>query len=657
VPAWLWVANGIAWAAAAVCLARLWPRGGKRPGAEALALALVWLLAAGLLGRHSARTAAEAARERRFRKHYVTGLDARTRGDLEQAQRSFEEALAVRPDDPETQRQLGELAEQRPVERREQARAAEITPAPPPPGERPGRKPPPVPHLPSPFEITHYGLDVALEPAKHSLAAVATLRVRSRGERLDRLELSLNPEFHPSEATFDGAPAAFRHTNDLLAVTPPAPLAPGREAVLTVRYRRSGPPVLGDTLDLISPRACYLRSETRWYPATGELDFRAPVRLRATVPAGYTVVAAGSLRGKERVGNQVRFHWETDRPASMVSLAAARYEQRSVSVPPTAERPAPLPLTCYTFPEHRDRAAQFLKEGAAIVRAFERLFGPYPYEKLGIVEIPLFPGGYGTTSFVMLIEDSFAERRLDREFLAHEIAHQWWGNSVFPQGLGAAWLSEAFANYSAWVYAAGAAGNPRVLAKRVARATQVFFREAAEKGEEPILETDVYRPVGARNALLYEKGAVVLHMLRREMGDAAFFRLLRAFADRHRHGKADIPAFRALASETAGRDLGWFFDQWLGRPGGPRLTYAFETTPDGAGGLTVRVTVTQPAPAFRARLQVALELEGDAGEVLTRSAELSAGRQVLEFPVPRRVRSVLFDPAGDLLMQPPRWQP
>jgi aminopeptidase N len=321
-------------------------------------------------------------------------------------------------------------------------------------------------------------------------------------------------------------------------------------------------------------------------------------------------------------------------------------------VAPAGERTAPLPLSCYTFPAHRDRAAAFLREAAAIIRYYERLFGPYPYEKLAVVEIPLFPGGYGTTSFVMLIDESFAERRLDREFLAHEIAHQWWGNSVFPQGLGAAWLSEAFANYSAWIYGAAAGGNPRVLTRRVARAAAVFFKEAAAEGEEAILETDVYRPVGARDAVLYEKGAVVLHMLRREMGDAAFFRLLREFADRHRHGKAAIADFQRLAGEAAGRDLDWFFAQWLGRTGGMALTYSFRNAPEGN---RVRLRVSQPAPAYRADVGVLVELEGSAGEVREHRIRLRTGQDEVDLPVAGRVRSVVLDPDGDLLMKPPRW--
>jgi aminopeptidase N len=386
------------------------------------------------------------------------------------------------------------------------------------------------------------------------------------------------------------------------------------------------------------------------------LDFRAPVRVLVSVPNGFTAISVGGLRGVEKSLKTSRFHWETTHPASMVSLAVGRYVQQSVSAPMPAPRGGPtppsLPVTCYTFTRHKDRAPKFLKEAAAMVRFYSRLFGPYPYEKLAVVEIPLFPGGYGTTSFVMLIDKSFEERKLDRELLAHEIAHQWWGNSVFPQGLGAAWLTEAFANYSAWMYDAESSGNPRVLQKRVAQAAAAYFAAAERQGDQPIAETDPYQPVGATQEILYEKGAVVLHMLRAEIGDAAFRRTLRSFADGHRFGKATIADFRKAAEGASNQDLGWFFEQWLGREGGMSLIYSFTTEPGGNGKNEVVLTVTQEGVPYRGRLPVAFQVENS---VQREQVELTGATGVFRFPVRGKVLSVLFDPDGTFLMKPARW--
>lgn len=628
----------------------------------------VLILAAAGLSFFSYGTAKRQQARKQFEDHYVSGLGLKQQGNFAEAEQEFERAHALRPGNPDVEQQLRELKDRKTAERREATKETQVT-APPdtqaatPPANTPrdeknapGEKPKPLRHKNSPFEIVHYGMDLDLYPARHELKAKAEIRVRSRGEAVPVLEFSLNPQFKPVLVQVDGAPAQWDHRKDLLAVTAPRALTPGKEAVVTVRYGRSGPPVLGDTLDLLSERACYLRSETRWYPATGELDFRSPVRIQVTVPAGYSAVSVGQLRSRTKTGDRVTYLWESDRPASMVSVAAAKYVRQALAapLPAAAQSPGrgPLEVSCYTFPEHRDRAPFFMREAASIVRFYEQRFGPYPYEKLAVVEIPLFPGGYGTTSFIMLIDQSFAARKLDREFVAHEIAHQWWGNSVFPQGYGAAWLSEAFANYSAFLYDAAAAGNPRVLEKRVQKATAEFFRKTAAEGDQPIAENDVYQPVGARDAILYEKGAVVLHMLRRQVGDAAFFKILRGFADQYRFGKASIDDFKAMAQKQSGQDLGWFFDQWLGRTGGIRLEYSFKSEPEGLGQYRTTLTLRQPEPAYRARMKVVLDT-GDRPEA--HWIEINGRDQQISLVSRGKTSSILFDPAGDFLMKPPRW--
>jgi aminopeptidase N len=525
-------------------------------------------------------------------------------------------------------------------------------------GEEPRGQPAPrarlAPHRPSPFEVTRYALDLDLDPAAHTLNAEATVTVRSRGGALRKLDFSLNPEFKPDQVMFDGKPAGFTHVNDLLTVEPKRSLPGNGEAKVLIRYRREGPAVVKSAGDLISEEGTYLRSEGRWYPATGELDFRAPVRVRARVPRGYSVVSVGSLRETLKDEKGTRFHWQTDRVASMVSLAAARYEQKSVLVPPPAgvERSAPLKVTCYTFAQHRGRAAAFLKEAAAIVRFYEGQFGPYPYEKLAVVEIPMFPGGYGTTSFVMLMDQAFAAASVDREFLAHEIAHQWWGNSVFPQGLGAAWLTEAFSNYSAWMYASGRAGNPRVLQKRVARATSDYFRQAKAMGDQAIAEADPYVHVGAAQQIIYEKGAVILHTLRRHLGDRLFRETMRRFAADYRFGKARIGDFQQVAEKVSGEKLDWFFAQWLGRTGGMALSYSFETVPETPSRNRVVLHLNQLGPPYQARLKLQMQVDDS---VQTQEIDLKDAAHTYSFPIRGKVSSVLLDPDNTFLMPVPRW--
>jgi aminopeptidase N len=616
--------------------------------------AAVAVLAAVLLTAGSYQVVQRRAEPDPAQQYYHAGIDEKQRGNLSAAEENFERALALQPGHPDAARELEEVRGRGQAAAREQRPDLQVDPDASPSRGHPGRRPEPAPHKPSPFEIAHYALDLTLDPPRHSLEAHAVIRIRSRGPRLRELEFSLNPECRPSAVEVNGAPAIFTHTNDLLTVKVRRPVAARGEAEVSIRYSRTGGERLESSGDLISERGTFLRSETRWYPGTGELDFRSPVRLTARVPAGYTLISVGRLKSSRTEGDWAHFHWETDRAASMISLAARKYTATGPRF--SGEGGQGVPVTVYTYPEHQERAEEFSTEAAGIIRYFERIIGPYPYEKLGVVEIPDFPGGYGTTSFVMLIDQSIIEPKLDREFLAHEIAHQWWGNSVFPQGLGAAWLTEAFSNYCAWLYTSSRAGNPRVLQKRVALGSRAYFAAASRMGDQPIRETDPYQPIGAMEKIIYEKGAVVLHMLRAEVGDDAFFEGLRRFAADHRYGRAKIEDYQKLMEGAAGRPLDWFFDQWLGRTGGLSLAYGFDTAPDEKGGSEILLHVSQPAPAFRARVDVLFEV-GDGTQ--RESIEIGEEYHLFRFPVRgksgARVNSVLFDPDERLLMVPPRW--
>lgn len=591
--------------------------------------------------------------------HYYAGIDQKQRGDLAAAEREFRESLRWDPRAQAPRRELERAAARPRAAKREQSVQLEPVPgggAGPPsanpktvpsPAAPPAGKPEHPPHLPSPFAIKRYALDVQLDPARHQLAATADIALVTRKERLTKLNFSLSPEFTVDAITQGTASLRYEQRNDLIEVQLSQALDRAHEQTLRIRYRRRSPSGSGEGLpsvlaggDRIDPSGTYLRSEARWYPATGELDFRAPVAITVTVPRGYAVVSVGGLQSITKRGDEATFRWATRRPAAMISLAAARYVQQSQVVDG-------VKIATYLFAKDAARAPAYLRETARILRYFSRRFGPYPFEKLAVVEIPAFPGGYGTTSFVMLTEASFRGKTVPVDFLAHEIAHQWWGNSVFPQGPGAGWLSEAFAEYAAMLYQERVGGRP-ALRSAVRQATEEYFAAVAKKPEESIQETDPYDQRGAYQAVIYQKGALVLHALRYTLGDAAFFRLLRRFADRHAYGLAHITDFRAEAERVHGAPLGWFFDQWLGRTGVPRLTYRYVTE-----GESVVVEVTQPEPPYRLPIDMVVDSQN---RIKRHRVMLEGTRRQLTVPIEAPVSALGFDPDEWILKAPVRWE-
>jgi aminopeptidase N len=171
--------------------------------------------------------------------------------------------------------------------------------------------------------------------------------------------------------------------------------------------------------------------------------------------------------------------------------------------------------------------------------------------------------------------------------------------------------------------------------------------------EEAIRTTDPYDQRGAYEEVVYFKGALVLHALRYTMGDARFKRLLRTLADEHRWGQVTIPDVQRTAEQVQGQPLGWFFDQWLGRTGLPRLTYSFrdETSPDGK--LLALVRVKQEGEPYRTPLDVTLEVQN---EVTTHRVLLEQPIQEFRIPIRGRLSAAALDPDDWILKMPPRWE-
>lgn len=601
-------------------------RAGRRASGILLFLAFALLFAAAFNAFRSAARSEEA--ERRFH----AGIDAQRHGDLERARQAMREALSLEPGHPEALRSLDDLSQPATNAPKRQTRVRLDRSK----GKEPAPRHEKPFHKPSPVRIVDYTLDVSLFPDRHSLSARAAFTVEAR-THADRIELALSPEFRIGKLLLNGAPVTYLHTNDLVSLS--SRLRKGESATIVAHYaRRARDPLLRGG-DLIDPRGVYLRPESRWYPSVGELDFHAPLQVSVRVPRGMTAVCAGLMARKSVGARDVTFHWESPAPVQMICLAAGKYSYSKGA-------DGPVVVETYLRPEHAHKARAYQAETQRILSFYAGRFGSYPYPKLAIAEIPVFPGGYGSTSLLLLTERTFAEKEIPIRFLAHEIAHQWWGNHVAPQGLGAGWLSEAFAEYSAALYREHADG-PAAL-KDALKGLATHYRAGLREGvEEAIAQTDPYDQVGSYEGIIYFKGAYVLHSLRRVVGDDAFKRILRLFAQRHGGGYARIADFEALAAEVHGQPLAWFFDQWLRRPGAPRLKYAVA----GEGSRAV-LTVAQEGTPYHGEMDV---LVTDRAGKTRHTLRLDGPTTRLEVPARGQITSVDFDPDNEWLLYTPRW--
>jgi aminopeptidase N len=643
------VAAGIALLATAV-LPALRPAEGRRRWRSlwALPVGIALIIGAALLLARQQR-AAEAAR------HVARAKVYRGRGDMERAEREFRRALEVDPDNPEAKSELDETRKKIEEARKERERPIQEGGggtgggggggggAP---GEAPARKLPE-----SQITIADYELDAEILPARSHIEATAIITAVPKRVPLQDFDLILAPGLLVSLAQVNGQHAAVRTADEKLTLAPTTPITTKAPLRITIKYAGFGPDPRIAGGDWISEQGTYLRCESMWYPATSFFEFRSPVTLRATVPEGITVVSQGKLLKQESArdasgGRQGKstFTWRCDLPAVGFNLAAAKYVE--------AKRQwGSIPISVFTYPKHADRAPLYLDTAQDVLAFYSSRFGPYPYPKFAIAEIPKFPGGYGATSLVMVFDEVIERGDLDEHFIAHEIGHQWWGNLVGPKGPGAGWLSEAFAEYASWMYQEHAHG-PETMQLHLSEAKETYFGTNKLGQERAIAEQDPLNQDGTYHGVVYCKGAYVLHMLRRTIGDEDFTRCLRQFLEQYRAKQATIADFRATCARASGQDLTWFFDEWLGRPGCMSLSYDFASSRSEGAHQVAVVQVQQETPdPYAMGLDIALVA---GGRTIREHEVLNAPAKRFEYVVTAPVTAVTLDPDHDILMATPR---
>jgi aminopeptidase N len=282
-----------------------------------------------------------------------------------------------------------------------------------------------------------------------------------------------------------------------------------------------------------------------------------------------------------------------------------------------------------------------------MVDFYTGLVGPYPFEKLAHVQAATRFGGMENASAIFYSERALASGRDIEGTVAHETAHQWFGDSVTEAEWPELWLAEGFATYFGHLFFAHADGAADLRRRMEEERRQVLASEAVRRPVIDREERDLFALLNDNN---YGKGAWILHMLRGLVGDDAFFGGIRAWYSRHAGSVTTTDELRRAVEEASGQPLAWYFRQWLEEPGYPVLQVAHEW--DAASGevvLTVRQLQDEAWPTFRLPLDVELRLEG--GAVERRKIELTEREQSFYVPATGPAREVVLDPDVRVLFE------
>jgi aminopeptidase N len=325
-----------------------------------------------------------------------------------------------------------------------------------------------------------------------------------------------------------------------------------------------------------------------WWPCIDNPADKTTADMEITVPTGYVAVSNGLLQGVITNADSSRTYiWREQYPIAnyLIAVTATNFAEFGDSYP-ALDGSTMMPLTYYVYPEHLDCARQNFPVTKEALRILAPLFGEYPFlkEQYGMVEFPWGGAMEHQTMTSMgesVVRSGCSSPTSGQSIIVHELAHQWWGDLVTMRTWNDIWLNEGFATYSEVLFKEKYSGmTPGEAIQRYAAGEGTVY---AENAADPFDD----------QLAIYNKGGWVLHMLRRVMGDEAFFKALKEYGRRFAYSNAGTKDFQKVCSEIYGQPLDWFFDQWIYAPSRPIYSLTTTVSANFGGTYSIRLRLEQ----------------------------------------------------------------
>jgi aminopeptidase N len=433
------------------------------------------------------------------------------------------------------------------------------------------------------IDILNLALDLTPDFKQRTIAGKATLSFKPIAKPLAELRLDavdLNIQKVDSAAKIQGYEAAA----DKLVVTFAEPIPPGQETAVTIEY--SAQPSKG--LYFRTPEMGYKKGDTHlftqgeaiearhWYPCYDSPNEKFTSEVTCHVPEGMIVLSNGKLLSEEKDSQTelVTVHWRQDKPhvAYLVSLVAGYFKK-------VEDQYRDIPLAFYTPASEINEAGSSFRDTKEAMAYFEEEIGvPYPWAKYYQVCVNDFvAGGMENTSITTLTDRTlFTEAteniRTSQGLVAHELAHQWFGDLVTCKDWSHVWLNEGFATYYAHLFDGHKNGRDSMLYGLFADAQGIVNHPDDTK---PIVNRKYSNPDEQFSYLAYPKGGWVLHMLRSQLGESLYRRCIRTYLERHQYGTVVTEDLNSVIEELSGRSYDRFFDQWVYHAHNPELDISY----------------------------------------------------------------------------------
>ncbi|MER6784476.1 M1 family metallopeptidase [Streptomyces sp. NPDC000658] len=416
------------------------------------------------------------------------------------------------------------------------------------------------------FDARHYDLSLAYDPDTDRLDGRTTITARAT-QSLSSFDLDLQ-RLEVSRVEVDGRKAQFTRVGDEIRITPRGAIRKGRTFEVAVTYGGvpeplGGPIVFGSSYGWMKTTdgvfvACEPNAASTWFPSSDHPADKAAYDIRIKAPRGLTAVSNGRLVSTYDKGASTYTHWRETKPMAtyLATATIGRFDVR------TGTTPGGTPIYVAIDPVlANSNTVDVYGVTAAATDYWSQVFGPYPFEETGAIVDDMPQAGF---SLEVQSKPAYSAVRSEST-IVHELAHQWFGDSVSVAHWKDIWLNEGFATYAQWLWAehqGARSAHDSFLAGYNARPADNAFWQT--------VVADPQRDTMFASAV-YQRGAMTLQVLRERIGDKAFFRLLPAWTRLHRYGNADTDDFIRLAEKVSGRQLDDLFQTWIFTPGKPSL--------------------------------------------------------------------------------------
>lgn len=501
------------------------------------------------------------------------------------------------------------------------------------------------------IDITHYHFYLDVNDSTDVIYGEASVTVLFK-KRISFFELDLASKnnlgkgMEAIEVTLNGVNLNYSHLKDKLGINLSTQPRENETLVFKIKYRGEPQDGLIIGKNKYGDRGFFGDNwpdrAHHWLPVVDHPFDKSSVDFSISAPLHYSVIANG-IKIEESFVNEkrklTRWHEEVPIPVKVMVVGIARFATEVTG------RVENIAVESWVYPQNKIDGFSDYAVATKALDFFNTNIGSYSYKKLANVQSKTRWGGLENANTIFYPENSVTGKGNIEPLIAHEVAHQWFGNSATEKDWHHVWLSEGFATYFANLYLEFTYGHDRLVKEEIADRDQVvkyYYQNPA-----PVLDTTITDLEKLLSINSYQKGGWVLHMLRHEVGDLTFWKGIRQYYSLYKNSNALTSDFKRVMEQVSGKDLSEFFGQWINKGGHPKITGSWHYAAD-SKTLTIELAQEQSGGLFKVPLEIGIA-SGSNQEIKT--VQLDRKTQSFQFVLPAKPFQITIDPNTWLLFE------